>query len=191
MTNKRIMRFSVLFVLIFLLVGLNAVSAAEDNSVSNLTDNLELTAVSDSQDIISDLSSSEDTSQEVISADDSEEEIIDATDDAIEPKSDSGTNKVHTVTPENYSKYFDSKGNLNKSLVKANETLNLSGNFSNKNFIINIPITITSTENDAFLKNSPIYIVNVSNKNFKYDAIISNLNIESNLANISAIWIIG
>ena len=191
MTNKRIMRFSVLFVLIFLLVGLNAVSAAEDNSLSNLTDNLELTAVSDSQDIISDLSSSEDNSQEVISADDSEEEIIDATDDAIEPKSDSGTNKVHTVTPENYSKYFDSKGNLNKSLVKANETLNLSGNFSNKNFIINIPITITSTENDAFLKNSPIYIVNVSNKNFKYDAIISNLNIESNLANISAIWIIG
>ena len=76
-------------------------------------------------------------------------------------------------------------------MVKANDTINLSGNFSNKKFIINIPLTITSTENDAFLKNSPIYYQGVDNENFAYDAVVSNLKIESNLANISAVWVIG
>ena len=190
MINKRIKGFGILFVLIFLLVGLNAVSAADDNSLSNLTDSYEPT-VSNSQESVTEVISSEDASPEAQSAEISEDDVIEETDIVEEPKSDSGNNKVHTVTPENYSKYFDSKGNLNKSLVKANDTLNLSGNFSRNNFIINIPITITSTENEAFLKNSPIYFVNVSNKDFKYDAVISNLNIESNLVDISAVWIIG
>ena len=138
MTNKRIMRFSVLFVLIFLLVGLNAVSAADDNSLSNLTDTYEPT-VSNSQESVTEVISSEDASPEPQSAEISEDDVIEETDIEEEPKSDSGNNKVHTVTPVNYSKYFDSNGKLNSSLVKANDTLNLSGNFSKKNFIINIP----------------------------------------------------
>ena len=204
MINRRIIGFSALFVLIFLLIGLNAVSAADDNSISNLTDNLESDAVSQSVDSVSnELPSSETIIPESESAIDSNDDSLMGEDDAIEeideidnaksePKSSLGASgkTVHTITSANYSKYFDSKGNLNKSLVKANDTINLSGNFSNKNFIITIPITVTSTENDAILKNSPIYFVNVSNPNFKYDAIISNLKIESNLVNISSIWII-
>ena len=75
--------------------------------------------------------------------------------------------------------------------MKANDTINLSGNFSNKKFIINIPLTITSTENNAILKNSPIYYYNVSNENFAYDAVVSNLKIESDIPDISAVWVIG
>ena len=205
MTNWRIMGFGVLLLLIFLIIGLNAASAADDDSISNLTDNLETSAVSNSVDgVNSGLSSSEtigsvsesefDSNDDAILEDEgSIEEIDDLDNTNMEAKSNLGAGEktVHTVTPENYSKYFDSKGNLNKSLVHANDTINLSGNFSKKNFIINIPITVTSTENDALLKNSPIYFVNVSNQDFKYDAMISNLKIESNIANISAVWIIG
>ena len=202
MINKRIIRFSALLVLVFLLIGLNAVSATDDNSISNLTDNLESNGISDSVDSVSsELDSFETASQDMESAIDSndnavleEKEPIEEADSSLKDvKSNLGAGEktVHTVTPDNYSKYFDSKGNLNKSLVKANDTINLSGNFSKKNFIINIPITITSTENDAILKNSPIYFVNVSNPDFKYDAVVSNLKIESNIANISAVWIIG
>ena len=191
-----------MLVLVFLLIGLNAVSATDDNSISNLTDNLESNGISDSVDSVSsELDSFETASQDMESAIDSndnavleEKEPIEEADSSLKDvKSNLGAGEktVHTVTPDNYSKYFDSKGNLNKSLVKANDTINLSGNFSKKNFIINIPITITSTENDAILKNSPIYFVNVSNPDFKYDAVVSNLKIESNIANISAVWIIG
>ena len=47
---------------------------------------------------------------------------------------------------------------------------------------------ILATENDALLKNSPIYFVNVSNQNFQYDAVISNLKIESDQAEVGY-WI--
>ena len=123
-----------------------------------------------------------------------EESII--SDNPIEDKSSEksklgdGEKTVHTITEANYSSYFDSDGNLANSLVKANDTINLSGNFSNKKFIINIPLTITSTDGDAILKNSPIYYQNVNNENFAYDAVVSNLKIESNLANISAVWVL-
>ena len=60
MTNWRIMGFGVLLLLIFLIIGLNAASAADDDSISNLTDNLETSAVSNSVDgVNSGLSSSE------------------------------------------------------------------------------------------------------------------------------------
>ena len=133
--------------------------------------------------------------------DDSIEEISNENSQS-ESKIGNDEKSIHTITEDNYSSYFDSDGNLINSLVKANDTINLSGNFSNKRFIINIPLTITSTENNAILKNSPIYYYNVSNENliyyynvsnenFAYDAIVSNLKIESDLPDISAVWVIG
>lgn len=192
------MRFSVFFILIFLLIGLNAVSASDSSDDSlNLTDHLESSPVDvglESGDTMESISDCDDDMESS-----SVEEVIESNDGSLEdepienekPKSNLGAsgNKVHTVTPQNYSKYFDSKGNLNKSLVKANDTINLSGNFSNKNFIITIPITVTSTESDAFLKNSHIFFFNVTNKDFRYNAIVSNLNIESGVINTSAIWL--
>ena len=166
--------------MLFLLIGLNTASASNDDVLNNLSDSLESSPVSsmdlgasdsidsdvelgssDSIDSNADLGISEDIESEVISSDE--------------------------ILKEN----ADSESIGDGSLVKANDTINLSGNFSNKKFIINIPLTITSTENDAFLKNSPIYYVNVSNENFAYDAIVSNLKIESDIPDISAVWVIG
>ena len=217
MINKRIIRFSALFVLIFLLIGLNAVSASDLNDDSlNLTDHLKSASVSNAVGAGPDanVESADDSGINAESVpDDSgytiESNVVDGSNSNLNPNSEdsieladsekdnsksklgAGEKTVHTITEENYSKYFDSKGNLNKTLVKANDTINLSGNFSKKNFIIDIPITITSTESDAILKNSPIYYVNVSNEGFKYDAVISNLKIESNLPDISAVWLMG
>lgn len=202
MKSKRIIGFTLLFVMIFLLIGLNTASASNDDVLNNLSDSLESSPVSsmdlgasdsidsdvnlgssDSIDSNADLGISEDIESDVISSD---EILKDNADSEI--IGDSGKT-VHTITENDYSSYFDSDGNLINSLVKANDTINLSGNFSNKKFIINIPLTITSTENDAFLKNSPIYYINVSNEN--YDAVVSNLKIESDLPDISAVWVIG
>ena len=201
MRSKRIIGFSLAFILIFILIGLSTVSASDLDDVNNLSDSLESTPVSNSIDVIdNDLDSSDNAELEPIiesiddnsisNCDDSSEEII-AENTAYESELGDGAKTVHTITEANYSDYFDSDGNLINSLVKANDTINLSGNFSNKKFIINIPLTITSTESNAFLKNSPIYYQGVNNENFAYDAIVSNLKIESNLANISAVWVIG
>ena len=148
--------------MIFLLIGLNTASASNDDVLNNLSDSLESSPVSsmdlgasdsidsdvelgssDSIDSNADLGISEDIESDVISSD---EILKDNADSEI--IGDSGKT-VHTITENDYSSYFDSDGNLINSLVKANDTINLSGNFSNKKFIINIPLTITSTENDA------------------------------------------
>ena len=208
MRSKRIIGFSLVFILIFLLVGLSTVSASNlDDSVNNLSYSLESSPVSNSGNDIG--SNSIDDNIGVSGLGESVDDNIGESglggsvgdgngisiDDLSSENSQSnlgdGENTVHTITEEDYSNYFDSDGNLINSLVKANDTINLSGNFSNKKFIINIPLTITSTENNAILKNSPIYYINVDNENFAYNAVVSNLKIESNLPDISAVWVIG
>ena len=208
MRSKGIIGFGLVFILIFLLVGLSTVSASNlDDSVNNLSDSLESSPVSNiGNDIGSNsiddniggsaLGESLDDNIEVSGLGESGDDGNGiSTDDLSTENSRSnlgaGDNTVHTITEDNYSNYFDSDGNLINSLVKANDTINLSGNFSNKKFIINIPLTITSTENNAVLKNSPIYYLNVDNENFAYNAVVSNLKIESNLPDISAVWVIG
>ena len=200
MRSKRIIGFSLLFVMVFLLIGLNTACASDiDDLDYNLSDSLESSPVSNAIDLDNDGAS--DASESNSISDSIDESSISNMDDSIEEisnensqsesKMGDGEKSIHTITEENYSSYFDSEGNLINSLVKANDTINLSGNFSNKKFIINIPLTITSTENNAILKNSPIYYYNVSNENFAYDAIVSNLKIESDIPDISAVWVIG
>ena len=199
MRSKRIIGFSLIFIMAFLLIGLNTASASNIDSDQNLSDSFESSPVSNAIDI-DNLGASEGSESNSLS-DAIDDDIISNADNSNEetsnenPQSESklgdGEKTIHTITEANYSSYFDSDGNLINSLVKANDTINLSGNFSNKKFIINIPLTITSTENNAILKNSPIYYYNVSNENFAYDAIVSNLKIESDLPDISAVWVIG
>ena len=200
MRSKRIIGFSMMFILIFLLMGLNTVCASNiDDLDYNLSDSLESSPVSNAIDLdnvgVSDDSESNSISDSIdedsISNMDGSIEEISNENSQSESKIGDSEKSIHTVTEENYSSYFDSDGNLINSLVKANDTINLSGNFSNKKFVINIPLTITSTESDAILKNSPIFYYNVSNENFAYDAIVSNLKIESDIPDISAVWVIG
>ncbi len=200
MRSKRIIGFSLIFVMVFLLIGLNTACASNvDDLDYNLSDSLESSSISNAMDLdnvgASDASESNSISDSIdegsISNIDDSIEVISNENSQSESKIGDGEKSIHTITEDNYSSYFDSDGNLINSLVKANDTINLSGNFSNKKFIINIPLTITSTENNAILKNSPIYYYNVSNENFAYDAVVSNLKIESDIPDISAVWVIG
>ncbi len=227
MINKRIISFSLMLVLVFLIIGLNAVSA-EDNSDVLASNNLDLLN-SSSVSILNSNWGSDSSSASVsnnnldnsnldsnsnnldnsnLNSDNNlnnnlkegldeslnnnlEDALGDINHDANSKIKSDNSKKVHTITESNYSVYFDSNGYLNNSLVSANDTINLSGNFSSKYFRFSIPLTITSLNGDAYLRNSPIIFTGVSNENYKYDAIVSNLRIESDLANISAVWVIG
>ena len=52
-----------------------------------------------------------------------------------------------------YSTYFNGSGNIISGKLKAGDTLDFSGTFTNKIFIINIPLTITCTDGTVLLKN--------------------------------------
>ena len=52
-----------------------------------------------------------------------------------------------------YSTYFNGSGNIISGKLKAGDTLDFSGTFTNKMFIINIPLTITCTDGTVQLKN--------------------------------------
>ena len=52
---------------------------------------------------------------------------------------------VYIVSSNNYSKYFDKNGILKGTIVPEYATLDLSGNFFNKNFIFTAPCHITSS----------------------------------------------
>lgn len=101
----------------------------------------------------------------------------------------SNSNSVFNITEKNYHNYFDSNGKLNNSLVSNNDTINLSGNFTNKSFIINKYLKITSFDQDAYLYNCQILFNGVKNKDSKYTVSISNLNMESNVNKKSQILI--
>ena len=73
----------------------------------------------------------------------------------------SSSSKTVQVTENSYSNYFDENGNLlSSSGINDGDTIDLSGTFTNKNFIVKNPLTITSTSNTAILYNGTITIYN-------------------------------
>ena len=75
-----------------------------------------------------------------------------------------------------YSNYFNSKGSIISGKLKPGDTLDFSGIFKNKSFNINIPLIITSTENDANLVDCNFNIINGAQ-----GIIISNLKANMSL----------
>ena len=204
MLNKRIISFSLILVLIFLIVGFSTVYAEnfDDSIISNDSDSLNSSSVSnlnvnlysDSSNVLCSYdesnynlnngnSISEDSN---LIVDDSDSNSVLDHDSSSKIKSENAKT-VHTITQDNYLQYFNPKGYLINSLVSENDIINLSGNFSSKSFVFTIPVTVTSLDCDAYLRNCRVAFINVSNDNFKYDAIISNLKIESHVDKLLAI----
>ena len=151
----------ILGLLVLLILAIGSISASEVDSDSIIGDsdaNIDLTATQtavdeidgssiddeentdglianvDDESISGDLGSIDDVEREVgvenslsVSADD---EILASTIQFTESK---------------YSTYFNASGNIIPGKLKAGDTLDFSGTFTNKMFIINIPLTITST----------------------------------------------
>ena len=61
-----------------------------------------------------------------------------------------------------YSTYFNGSGNIISGKLKAGDTLDFSGTFTNKIFIINIPLTITCTDGTVLLKDCEFKFINGS-----------------------------
>ena len=120
--NKKIKIFLVLL-LIFVSVG--AVSAVDD------TNNTVASSDEDISDVSSDL--------HVLTSDDVVNE-------------DGLSSDSHTITEENYNSYFNNKGNLISTSVKDNDTLIISGELKDKNFIIQRSVNIRGTD-DVKLQN--------------------------------------
>ena len=58
-----------------------------------------------------------------------------------------------------YSTYFNASGNIIPGKLKAGDTLDFSGTFNSKTFIINIPLIITSTDGTANFTNCNFKII--------------------------------
>nr|WP_319372959.1 cobaltochelatase subunit CobN [uncultured Methanobacterium sp.] len=86
------------------------------------------------------------------------------------------TSKTYKITNDNYSTYFDTSGHIINSAVVSGDTFDLSGIFTNKNMIINIPLTITSSDLTAVLINGTIKIVSGGSGSNVTNLVINNSN---------------
>ena len=174
-----------LLVILTLLLGLGAVSAVDSpiDDVTSLNSTLlscdapadgDSLSLSDMENAVSanenDISDIKETS---LSASDIDHLTISDGSDIV------SANSVHTITEETYSDYFDKNGNLNNSLVSIGDTIDLSGNFTNKSFIFAIPLNVTSVNEDSNLMDCLVTFVNVTNTDST--AVISKLNMTSNI----------
>ena len=76
---------------------------------------------------------------------------------------------------KDYSSYFNANGNIISGKLKSGDILDFSGKFTNKTFIINIPLTLTSSDRTAkFLDSNFKFITGAGGTNVSYlDAKIS------------------
>ena len=82
----------------------------------------------------------------------------DANSDLLEVSADDNaelTAASHTINQNDYSKYFDNKGNLIDSTLNSGDTVYLNGSFSNLKFTFNKQVNIVGTSTND-MKNTMI-----------------------------------
>ena len=157
--------------LILLILAIGSISASEIDSDSVIGDsdaNIDLTAtqtavaeVDDSsiddyvnaQDVIDDNQDDDIVSDNVDSIDDVEIEV--GVENSLGASQDSEI-LASTIqfTESKYSTYFNASGNIIPGKLNAGDTLDFSGTFNSKTFIINIPLILTSSDRTAKLVDS-------------------------------------
>ena len=180
-------KFSLLILsLLLVLLTLGAVSAIDSDSMDLAADG-GYSAVAINSDDSADISVSE-----INNVKKSEEENVVSSDIGANVNSVSTIGNTHSISESNYSKYFNSKGQVNTSIIKKNDVLDLSGNFKNKKFVINLPVTITSSSNTAKLVNSYVNF-NSGSSGSTISNIIFNMTIDNNtcikLTNVDSITV--
>jgi len=112
-------KIKIFLVLLLLLVSISAVNAVDDTNDTIASSDVE---------IIEEVSSNSDELDSV-----NNQEVL--------------TSNSHTITKENYSRYFSPKGELVSSDVKEGDTINLQGEFVNANFIFKKSVNIVGIDN--------------------------------------------
>lgn len=119
MRYKMNKKIKIFLILLLLFASVSAVSAVDDtNDTATSSDDTIIEDVSSDSDVLSSI-----TNQEVL------------------------TSNSHTITKENYSRYFSPKGELVSKDVKAGDTINLQGDFTNADFIFRTQVNIVGIDN--------------------------------------------
>ena len=183
--KKAIPLFALLLLILFI-IGSSSAASTDFSSSAADNENLEI----DSFDSNGDLTLNMDTNY-IESGDNLEidyksnsKESVNATSDIKEETADkyisveknnlksSKLGAVYKITESNYSNYFNKSGNI-LSNVGSGDTLDFSGSFNSKDFIIDIPLTVTSSDGAQFIDCSFKFNKRSDGSN------ISNLNINS------------
>ena len=124
------------------------------------------------------VSASEDTNS-TIGSDNSISEVVSVSDENVLASAS------HTITSDNYGKYFDSNGNLVASNVNPGDSIYLDGSLSNLNFNINKKVNITGTSTNE-MKNTMITLSGDAS-----GSSISNLNIANTKSKTCGVFLNG
>lgn len=90
---------------------------------------------------------------------------------------------THNLNSSTYSTYFNSTGYLNHSTVNEGDVLDLTGNITNKNMTIDLPINITSSNNSTLI-NGRIKILSSGTN-------VTNLNVYNTNSGLMGIFLLG
>lgn len=155
----------ILGLLLLLILAIGSVSASEmdSDSIGDCDADIDLTAAETVVEEIDDSyivqentdnaitymgEDKETVSGGISNIDDVENEVV--VKDSLGASSDTNTLASTIPFTENmYSTYFNGSGNIISGKLKSGDTLDFSGKFTNKTFIINIPLTLTSSNRTA------------------------------------------
>ena len=194
--------------LILLILAIGSISASEVDSDSIIGDsdaNIDLTATETAVNEIdgSSIDDEENTDEVIANVDD--ESISDNVGSIDDVEREVGVENslgasaddeilASTIqfTESKYSTYFNASGNIIPGKLKAGDTLDFSGTFNSKTFIINIPLALTSTDGTASFTNCNFKIIegaqgtNISNLKANMDKLDTPI---FNFFNVSSISI--
>lgn len=187
----------ILGLLILLILAIGSISASDvDSEIMGGFANIDLTVTEPAVNEISDSGIVENLG--TYNAIANEDEVIDegvSSVDSIDDEINSGaidnlgaSNGVDnlastiTFTESDYSTYFSSNGKIISGKLKSGDTLNFKGQFTNKTFIINIPLVITSSDGTAQLFDCQFSFINGSS-----GSSISNMKMNTSVVDKSLI----
>ena len=161
--------------LILLILAIGSISASEVDSDSIIGDsdaNIDLTATETAVNEIDSSSIDDEENTGYVIANVNDESIsdnigsIDDVEREVDVENSLGASADDEIlastvkfTEDKYSTYFNGSGNIISGKLKAGDTLDFSGAFNSKTFIINIPLIITSTDGTAKFNNCNFKII--------------------------------
>ena len=163
MNSKKLIPILGLSLLLILAIGSASASEMDSDSIGDCDADIDLTAAETVVEEIDDSyivqentdnavtymgEDKETVSGGISNIDDVENEVV--VKDSLGASSDTNTLASTIPFTENmYSTYFNGSGNIISGKLKSGDTLDFSGKFTNKTFIINIPLTLTSSNRTA------------------------------------------
>ena len=198
----------ILGLLILLILAIGSISASEVDSDSIIGDsdaNIDLAATETAVNEIDGSSIDDEENTDDVIANVNDESIsdnigsIDDVEREVDVESSLGASADDEILASTvkfdqskYSTYFNASGNIISGKLKAGDTLDFSGTFSSKTFIINVPLNIKSTDGTASFTNCNFEIIkgaqgtNITNLKANMDKLDTPI---FNLFNVSSISI--